>query len=254
MDFQSGAPTIDFVIAGVMKGGTTALWHILRERPDIQVAGRKELNHWLGLGARIPFGLSRLAYKARFPRRIAGKLRGEASPDYLYHPTAIDALKRCNGSLRVIIMLRDPVSRAYAHWNHYNEKGRDARRFAEAVRDEMSGACDTAYLARSRYAGQCSHLLSHFAAEQVLFLKSEEARQQPQDAWLQTARFLGVAPEPAPQRYRFHQRSYPEPIDSQLRAQLVAHFEPDIAAVEALTGWDVSDWRDMASPEIPLGR
>lgn len=261
-------PRVTFAIIGVMKGGTTALWHMLAARPEVVVARKKELDFWNRHPLRrAPAPIAARAYEAAFPTNGDVACVGEASPDYLFDPTAVSRLAGYNPAMRVIVMLRDPVMRAYAHWNHYNEKRRDPRPFAEAVEAELAAAAEVpgagrgsaapgnrGYLARSAYSGQLAHLFKTVPGAQVLLLKTEISRHQPEQAWRDTAAFLGLAADPLPERYRFHQRSYTQPIEANLRAALIRHFARDIDAVEAATGWDVSDWRDPSPPKVPVGR
>ena len=113
----------DFLIIGTQRGGTTSLYDYLSEHPCIAGAVKKEieffdLNYHRGIGwyrAHFPSVLERL-----YARRARGRklVTGEATPYYLFHPHAPRRMQEAAPESRLIILLRNPVERAYSHYWH----------------------------------------------------------------------------------------------------------------------------------------
>lgn len=123
----------NFVIVGAMKSGTTTLWYHLRQHPDIFMPSRKELR-FLSSSHFFDGKVNTYAYHyvcdcdpyysiedylEEFTTAGNKKAVGEASPQYLYnYSTTIPVIKKYIGDPRIIIILRDPVERAYSAYKH----------------------------------------------------------------------------------------------------------------------------------------
>src|SRR5688572_4249341 len=107
-------PRVTFLIAGVQKGGTTALFDYLGDYPDIVLADAKEL-HFFDDEAQDWSAPDYGAYNARFSDP-AGRPCGEATPIYTYWPNSLERIAAYNPAMKLVVMLRDPVERAWSHW------------------------------------------------------------------------------------------------------------------------------------------
>ena len=106
----------DFLIAGVMKGGTTALYEALCEHPQVWARQPKEIHYFSTHYERGPEW-----YAQFFQDCPTGQLTGEASPSYFDGCLAYPVLERLQAvapNLPCIIVLRDPVSRAISQFHH----------------------------------------------------------------------------------------------------------------------------------------
>lgn len=130
-----------FLGVGAQKAGTTWLWENLRLHPDIWLPPRKELHfldrHW---------DLGYTWYMRHFgPRRIAGRIAGEITPNYLVSdPARIATMHHINPDLRIIVLVREPVERSWSA----------ARYFAKnrlSVDIEDLSLAEFARLARTRF-------------------------------------------------------------------------------------------------------
>lgn len=241
---------VDFVIAGVQKGGTSALAHYLEMHPRIAGAWMKEV-HYFDDDALFLRGASHSSvYHAYFADRGQDVLYGEATPRYLVHPHAIQRMAAYNQRLKVIVILRNPVERAFSQWNMYN-RGADSTHFRKVVEEEINRLAQgddrlyPGYVARGHYADQLKRLFGAFPQSQVLCLKYEDYLADNARAVAQTLDFLDVEPQPIEAIKKRHVIPYNESIAAVDRAFLVAHFEPQIAWVERELGWDCSDWRKV---------
>ncbi len=243
----------DFLIIGAQKGGTTSLYSILAQHPAVDEAWKKEI-HFFDLRYRrgLPW------YLAHFPtrrsrRRGGRRFSGEATPYYLFHPHAPRRVRQTLPAVRLVALLRDPVARAYSHYNHLVRLGHEPLSFEEAVRSEAmrtAGAMDQllrdewhysealrnySYLARGHYAEQLERWWAHFPREQLLVLKSEDFYRRPAEVFPRILEHLGLPPW-MPERFReYNAGRYPE-MSPALRGWLADYFAPHNARLYELLG------------------
>lgn len=245
---------VDFVIGGAQKGGTTALDAFLRSHDALCMAERKEL-HFFDDEER--FGGERVdyrAYEASFRPNAGHRLLGEATPIYLYWRAAPRRMHAYNPGMKWIVVLRDPVERAYSHWNMERQRGAETLPFADAIAAEAE-RCQRpdglqhrvfSYVDRGHYFEQLRRVWSWFPREQVLVLKNDDLRQQPNTALGRVWDFLGVEPIDVVTR-DVHARAYEEPIDAAVRERLQELYAPGIRELERQLGWDCSRWLSCAA-------
>lgn len=132
---RDGAPIStgpDFLIIGPQKTGTTSLHALVCEHPNVVPPPRKELHFW---GHRRDRPLA--VYEAYFPALRDGFITGEATPTYLHLAEAVDGVAAHYPAIRVVAMHREPVARAYSHYQMRRRGGQEPRSFEEAVADEL---------------------------------------------------------------------------------------------------------------------
>jgi hypothetical protein len=115
---------ISFVVAGAQKSGTQALDRYLRTHPELclpplmPTMGRQltgEL-HFFDTDANFATGSpDYAAYRARFDPRPPQRLLGEVTPGYMYWPAAAARIARYNPEMKLILVLRNPITRAFSH-------------------------------------------------------------------------------------------------------------------------------------------
>ena len=248
---EADAPTVDFVVAGAQRCGTTSLDLELRRHPRIAMpATRKEL-HFFDDDARFGAdGADYGPYHASFSPRRPGVLRGEATPSYMYWRPAAARLARYNPAMKVIVVLRNPITRAFSHWNKERQRGRELLPFLDALRAEPARAAAsssgqdrrTSYVERGRYAAQLRRLAQCFPARQMLVLRSEALTDDRAQTLGRVAAFLDVPPFPSGAPIRANVRRYERPLRRDEWEWLAERFEAEIRDLEALLGWDCSAW------------
>jgi Sulfotransferase family len=189
-------------IVGAAKAGTTSLWRYLDAHPDIYMSRMKEPHFFSriepapSLASFFPHVTDARTYLDLFSAGRGATIRGEASTSYLSHEGTVEAIKSASPDAKVIIMLRDPVSRAHAHyWNDVRE-GIETRSFADAVEEELAGppgawGVSSLYVDCGFYAERVAGYLDAFG-ENVLVLLFEEFVDDPGARVEQTQSFLGV--------------------------------------------------------------
>ena len=247
-----GAAQVQFFIAGVQKGGTTALDSILRDHPSVQMARVKEVHHFddEAIDWAAP-DHSRL-HKA-FDWEALGVVRGEATPITIYWPNALERLRRYHPRAKLVIGLRHPSLRAFSHWRMETKRGWDTLPFRQAVgtegrqrvRDAPGGVHRVfSYVERGLYAGQIERLLALFPRPQILFFRTDQLWLEPGQVLDAVQDFIGV------ERRLLSPRRYVVPLDTtdlgpipdDSRTMLDQVFAADIRRTAALTGLDLADW------------
>ncbi len=230
-------PLPDFLILGAQKAGTTALYAYLRWHPEITGPSFKEVSffdrHYVR-GERW--------YRAHLPARRSGTIVGEASPSYLFHPLAPQRVAQLLPHARLIALLRNPVDRAFSHYQHEVALGREPLTFEEAIDREderMQGEVEHmlrdpeyfseawwnyTYLARGQYAAQLERWFQAFPRERLLVLLTDELADDPAGTHRRVLEFLGVEPQELSSYPRIFERKY-EQMASETRARLERSFE-----------------------------
>jgi hypothetical protein len=243
-------PRVTFMIAGAQKGGTSALYAVLRNHPDLVLCDVKE-PHFFDTEANFRGQPDFAAYHALFSERPDVVMTGEATPDYLWWPPALPRIRDYNPAMRFLILLRHPVDRAYSQWTMANTRGREPLDFEDAVAADLAqleaatpySRAQKAYVARGLYSRQLARLLQHFPRDQLHVVKSEDFRTNARPHLFDICGFLGVrraAPDDQP---RYFANTYKQAMDPALRQRLLAFYTRETDAIETLLGWDCSDWR-----------
>ena len=241
---------VSFVVAGAQKSGTSALDAYLREHPELCLPQKKELHFFDSDRLFAVEPVDYASYHAHFAPRPPQRLLGEVTPAYMYWPTAAERIARYNPAMRFVLMLRNPVTRAYSHWNMSRQLGREPLTFLEALRAEperrrslpLERAKRFTYVERGFYAVQLKRLWSHFPAEQTLVLRSEALFDRPDDVLSRIAAFLAIAPFAPPAHKTVHAREYETEMSAEEKRFLLDAYADDVREVERLLGWDCSDW------------
>ena len=241
----------DYLIIGAQRAGTTSLFKYLVQHPAV---GRP----FLGKGAHFfdtNYSPDLDAYRAYFPTtaykwyvmasRRMGFVTGEGSPYYLAHPHAPQRIAEALPEVKLIALLRDPVERAYSHYQHEVARGFEDLAFDDALEQEpkrLAGEVERmrsdpsynsfalqhhSYVSRGRYAEQLEVWYGLFPREQVLVLRSEDLFADPERVYLDVLRFLGVPAFSLPEYDVFNPRKYSD-MSTGTRQSLVAYFaEPN---------------------------
>ncbi|MCO5156624.1 MAG: sulfotransferase [Aquamicrobium sp.] len=182
-------PKLSFVIAGAQKCGTSALYLYLRSHPQLYLSEKKALRFFLGrkqnwLWPRYD------ALHAHFRDARPGQVLGEATPKYIYSGTAMKRIADYNPSMKIIMLVRDPVERAYSQWKMYTSVGMEDRPFSEAIRKENKHG----YVGRGMYAAQLRRATSLLGRDSILVLTNDELRNDHTSALKRVTGFLAVEP------------------------------------------------------------
>jgi hypothetical protein len=202
----------NFIIVGAQKAGTTSLYAYLREHPNVLPCAYKEVWYF-----DLNFDRGTDWYRRQFlePEPVTSSpdqsfAVGEATPYYLFHPWAAQRIAKTVPTTKIIVLLRNPIERAYSQYQHNVRKGRETLSFPEAIERERRLYPEEierfrsdpnyegefhrhfAYTTRSCYAEQIEEYLRYFDRSQMLVMKSEDLFSDPATSYQQTLDFLGL--------------------------------------------------------------
>nr|VFJ62252.1 MAG: Sulfotransferase domain-containing protein [Candidatus Kentron sp. DK] len=242
--------TVDFVICGTQKGGTTALHAYLRGHPEVCMADRKGV-HFFDNEEYFSQGKPDYSkYHAWFSPGKSHKLLGEATPIYMYWNESPRRIWEYNPNMKLIVLLRDPIKRSYSHWNMQRLKNVENLSFWEAIKNEKE-RCRKAlpqqhrrysYIDRGLYLEQLRRLWAYFTKDRVLVIKSEDLKQNPGETLSRVCNFLGIGQFKSIVPKNLNSRPYLSSITKMEKDYLRSIFEPETKKLEIELNWDYSDW------------
>jgi hypothetical protein len=254
----------DYLIIGVQRAGTTSLHRYLVQHPAVVTLLRTKGVHYFDTN----YGKGIDWYASHFPTTLYGHylrarhgvrlITGEASPYYVFHPQVPYRVARHLPDARLILLLRDPVQRAYSHYQHEVARGFETLGFEEAIRAEperLAGEHERllaepfynsfahqhhSYLARGHYDDQLATWRSLFPDRQLLVLSSERFFAEPDRAFRRVLDFLELPPF-TPAVYERHNAHDYRQMGESMQAMLVEHYrQPNRRLYETLgedLGW-----------------
>lgn len=218
--------TPDFLIVGAQRSGTTTLYRLLAEHPAVRFPRLTKGVHWFD----VDYHRGPSWYRAGFPLRssIEAATRqlgervvvGEAAPYYGFHPFAPGRIAEQLPEVKLVMILRDPVTRAWSQFHHERARGyeplTDFGAALEAEEVRLAGAEEVlaqrpghhlahqhqSYVARGRYDEQVRRLWAAVGRDRVLVLYTEELERDPGPTLDALYDFLGISRrEAAPGRH-----------------------------------------------------
>jgi Sulfotransferase domain len=230
----------DFLIIGAPKAGTSSLYAYLVQHKAILPASRKEVHYFDRF---LDRGLN--WYRAHFPLALwmnllsARRITGEATPNYLASPAVAAAAHDLLPEAKLIVLLRNPVERAYSHYYFAIARQRKARHtFDEAIRIEMqkleeadsaaSRLAAAPYLMHGHYAENLERWFNCFPRSQFLILQAEVLFREPKLVLSEALQFLGM-PDDGLEKANYRAENVgkkPDRISAEMRAILQDYFRP----------------------------
>jgi hypothetical protein len=248
----------DFIVAGAQKAGTTSLFHYLEQHPDMVPPIEKKLaffdkNYQRGL----PW------YRLHFPLQSndgGATFTGESTAYYMFHPLAAERIAATSPQTKIILLLRNPVDRAFSHYQYKVRRGKEPLSFESALdaeADRLAGEEEKlrnnpdfrskahflfSYQARGIYVDQIARWQKLFPPERLLVLESGGLFKRSDEVYQQTLQFLGVRAW-RPTEFRNHfDGGYKVKMSSETRRRLVDYFAPHNQRLYDLLGqrfdWD----------------
>lgn len=240
---------LDFVLAGAQKSGTTALHYLLSKHPDITMGDQQEI-HFFDQDELFSGPVDYELLHRHYPPVSGSTIAGDCTPAYIYWKPAMERIWNYNPNIKLLILLRNPIDRAFAHWNMQRFKGRESLDFLEAIKEEPERARKTtpqetrrfAYVARGLYSTQLERVFEFFPPKQAKVFKFEEFQNSNRETLTSVFDFLGVPRISVPRNKDRNVVPYERDITPAEREYLQPIFADDIAKLERLLGWDCSGW------------
>jgi Sulfotransferase domain len=240
-----------FLICGGQRCGTTSLYRALAAHPAVLKAVLHKGVHYFD----TEYHRGPRWYRAHFPsQRAAARVARrcgvpaqtfESSPYYMYHPLAAGRLARDLPGVRLVVLVRDPVERAYSQHAHELARGFEREesftRALELEERRLRGEEDRlradpayrshshqhhAYRARGEYARFLIEMARQVGPERIHVVESERFFTEPGPAYDGVLDFLHLPRLGHPEFARHNARPRGAPMDPGLRAELTAHYAP----------------------------
>jgi hypothetical protein len=261
-------PYPDYLIIGAHRAGTTSLAAFLNQHPCIaenfprlqRVKGVRYFDE--------NFYRSLAWYRSHFPTQVhrdyrrrrygAPCMAGDASPYYLFHPAAAARAARVVPEAKLIVLLRNPIDRAYSHWNRERRDGTEPlERFEDAIAAEparLEGEVERilsdqryysyahenfSYISQGLYVEPLRKWLQYYPREQVHVEITERLSSDPQDVYERVLRFLGLPPVGLGDAARRNTIPPSQPLGSATRRELVGLIAPHNRRLQDYLGIDL---------------
>jgi Sulfotransferase domain len=248
-----------FIMIGAQRSGTTSLFRALMAHPQVvRPAFHKGINFF-----DLNYRHGMTWYRGHFPvspvaeaatARHGGPVSFEASGYYMYHPFALERIARDLPRVKLVVMLRDPVERAYSAYRHELSRGYEWESFEKALEledDRLIGEFDRiradvsyesfphrhhSYRHRGLYADQLQRAFELFPRDQVHVIDSEMFFGKPALEYQRLLAFLelrpfGLAP------FGQHNAEPGPPMEPATRRMLEEYYAPHNKRLAELLDW-----------------
>ena len=238
----------NFIIIGAAKCGTTSLYKYLIQHPNIKSGLQKEPSFFNTYFEKGP-----IWYRANFPINRQNFITGEASPGYFCYSPAPQRIANLIPSIKLIVLLRNPVDRVYSLYYHNlkHSGNKDTLPFEQAIKKEAERLDNKlrkiindeknydrkdyyflhkkyyhyAYLRRCIYIDYIKHWMQIFPKDQFLILQSEDLFKYPQKTYAQVLNFMNL-PYYSLQKYRKYNPNQYQQMNTCTRNYLIDYFKP----------------------------
>ncbi len=192
----------NFLIVGAAKAGTSSLWHWLRQHPQVFMPRNKEPGYFVH-----GYGVKNLEeYLSLFAAGQGKPCIGEATAAYLAAPESAPWIHDTLGRIKIIILLRNPIERAYSLYCWMVMEGYERiETFEEALAQESSRMAsrqfqqnclqyfpDYLYFNTGLYSTQVEHYINCFGADSVKIFLFDELKSNPEVLYTDACDFLGI--------------------------------------------------------------
>ena len=236
----------DFVVIGVVRGGTTSLYQYLGEHPCIVRSAYDELGFF---DSNFELGLN--WYRSLFPtvftkNRIKSRQKQfmtfDVTPFYIYNPKVAQRILETLPKAKLIAILRNPIDRAYSNYHLGVRGGNEKRSFEDAIREDVEtlehaksssiaeneyyqSIVEKSYLARGFYAEQLKIWMNLFPKEQLIVISTEDLAADPHKTLGQVFSFLGLPEYKVKNPQKQKAAKYPQ-MSPETRKFLADYFRP----------------------------
>ena len=228
----------DFLIIGTQKGGTSSLYRLLDQHPQINFP-RLEAHYF---DNNHNYKKGELWYRSFFPLKrtlLPGGLVGEKTPDYLFFPNAAKRIQKDFPNAKLICLLRNPTDRAISQYFMTLREGREKT----PITEEMMHVGKRHYKRRGLYLEQIKRYEKYLKNNQLLILSSEEFFADPQKILKQVFKFLGVdenfeCPDLLPRNVGKNKTPVPPEVYEYLNKYFKPHNEKLFKYLNRDFGWE----------------
>ena len=194
---------VDFFIVGAPKAGTTSLYHYLNEHPQVEMSSQKEPDYFSDKAINeqgMYYGKNRVNTLDKYESLFVQKesvVYGEGSVSYLFYDNVAEDIKKYNPNAKIIIMLRNPIERAFSHFLMDYRLGliRDSFENVIANKSKHKNAhlFYQQYIEVSKYTTQIQRYLDFFEKDSILFIDYDDFKKNVSETVDKVYNFLNIS-------------------------------------------------------------
>jgi hypothetical protein len=245
----------NYICIGVQKGGTNSLINYLNLHPEIYVKLKERhfFDRKLSQGELSDEDIKKYEESFNTTKTIVG----EKTPSYCYLRYAIDRIYNYDKNMKLIIILREPISRAFSQYNMNLDKNKntlndrtDKQIFNQVISEEniklnelRSGG---GYLViRGFYDEILEYILSKFSRDNLYIGISEEINQNKQKYYNEIYEFLGATKlKKINDTFNTNVRKYKRKIPKKLEKYLYNIYKPHNEKLYKILGRKIDSWEN----------
>ena len=238
-----------FIIPGFGKCGSTSLWYYLNQHFRIQASKQKEI-HFFSYYSNMDLN----NYRKNFPElNLETQHYFEASQTYLQDFNTMRRIRDDLPNMRFIVMIRDPIEKAYSHYQSLKKNNNENKHFSDCINEEKirlqiwnerhekrilrpyTYSFLPPYLYLSCFDIHLNNAFKLFNKKNFLLIELKDLEKEPESVMNQCFNFLGL--EPAKIDYtKKNVGEYINPISKSLKNELEEYFKPHNSNLQELTG------------------
>ena len=196
----------NFIIIGTVRSGSTSLYYNICEHPSVLEAAYDEIGYFDS-----NYHLGQNWYRSMFPtQKMMDKIRedtrysitGEDTPFYFWKQEVAERIFSDIPETKIIIILRNPVDRAYSNYKLAVRENNEKLTFEEAIEEEIEFLSKNSfletvnrfrsYLTKGMYVNQIKPWLDIFPRNQFHILSTEQMKNKPHETLNQVFKFLSI--------------------------------------------------------------
>jgi len=242
---------VSVFVGGVQKSGTRSISQYFRQHPDLAVHKKKE-GHFFDRQENfindIPLAFALNDYHNNFAVNQSTEILCDITPDYIFRKNAVQRVFNYNPKANWIILLRNPIERAYSSWNMEVNRKTEKLSFEEALHSELIGNPEDRsqdrflYLGRSRYYLQLLNLWKYFPLSQCHIYSAESIWNRPQVTLNKILNSLNIPINNGDSYKHIHKGTYKCGVSEQARKLLKKQLHFELTELPSILGWDKNPW------------
>ncbi|WP_420576954.1 sulfotransferase family protein [Ekhidna sp.] len=239
---------IDFIIAGAQKSGTTALHKFLGNHESIFIPDKKEL-HYFDDSLKYLLDINYKSYHKNFENASLQDVKGEITPSYMTDRRYAKRIFKYNPNIKLIFVLRNPMYRAYSHYQMMVSRGIESWDFKRAITVVRKFPFKKTryknkfhYLQRGFYGQMIEEYLNFFPRNSILVLNHDEMERDLLSFLNKILSFLGVSEYKKIENEVVFSNRY-ESMPNDLKDFAYQFYKDDIKKLEHLTNISCENWK-----------
>ena len=242
---------VSVFVGGAQKSGTRSISQYFLQHPNLAIHKKKE-GHFFDQDAYfiddVPTADALETYHNSFSVNAETTTLCDVTPDYIFRQAAVKRIFNYNPKATWIVLLRNPVERAYSAWNMEVNRKTEHLTFEEALISELNGNPESRshdrfqYLGRSQYHTQLLNLWQYFPRSQCHIYPAEMIWQQPQETLKTILKSLHVRNYDDSGYQHVHKGAYQQELTDQARKLLETHLQFELTELPATLGWEKNPW------------